>query len=57
VSDELYILYRGETVESGPAETVISSPQHSYTRLLVGSIPRADPDRPWAPQLEAESLT
>lgn len=56
VSDQLCILYRGELVESGPAESVISSPQHSYTRLLVGSIPRADPDRPWAAQPEAEGL-
>lgn len=48
VSDQLYILYRGETVEHGSAEEVITAPKHSYTRLLVGSIPRPDPDHPWA---------
>jgi peptide/nickel transport system ATP-binding protein len=56
VADQLFILYRGETVESGPAEQVISSPQHAYTKLLVGSIPRADPDRPWAEMPEVEDL-
>jgi ABC-type oligopeptide transport system ATPase subunit len=53
VSDELYILYRGETVEHGPAEEVITAPRHSYTKLLVGSIPRPDPDHPWAPEEDA----
>lgn len=54
VADELYVLYRGETVESGSAEQVLSNPQHDYTRLLVGSIPRPDPDRPWAVPSDAE---
>lgn len=54
VADELYVLYRGETVESGSAEQVLSNPQHDYTRLLVGSIPRPDPDRPWVLPSDAE---
>lgn len=48
VSDDLYVLLRGETVERGSAETVITAPQHAYTKLLVGSIPRPDPDQPWS---------
>jgi len=47
ISDELYVLNHGKTVESGPAERVISAPQHPYTKLLLRSIPRPDPDSPW----------
>jgi ABC-type oligopeptide transport system ATPase subunit len=56
VSDELYILYRGETVESGTAEAVITAPKHAYTKLLVGSIPRPDPDQPWTYDPDAERV-
>lgn len=48
VSDEVFVLNRGKTVEHGTAEEVISNPQHPYTRLLVGSVPRPDPDHPWS---------
>ena len=48
VSDEVFVLNRGKTVESGPAAAVISNPQHPYTRLLVGSVPRPDPDHRWS---------
>ena len=40
-------LYRGSVVEAGDAGTVIRSPQHPYTRLLVDSIPWPDLDIPW----------
>jgi len=48
VSDEVFVLNRGKTVESGTAEAVITHPQHPYTRLLVGSVPRPDPDHGWS---------
>ena len=48
VSDEVFVLNRGKTVESGTAADVISNPQHPYTRLLVGSVPRPDPDHGWS---------
>jgi len=48
VSDEVFVLHRGKTVESGTAEAVIARPQHEYTRLLVGSVPRPDPDHGWS---------
>ena len=41
VADRLYVLYLGEIVESGPTETVMSNPQHPYTRRLIDSIPRS----------------
>lgn len=51
VSDEVHILYHGKDVESGDAASVIGSPSHAYTRLLMSSIPRPDPDIPWAGSL------
>ena len=53
VSDEVFVLNQGKTVESGTAEAVISNPQHPYTKLLVGSVPRPDPDHGWS-DLSAE---
>ena len=41
------MLYRGEVVEAGDAEQVITAPQHPYTRLLVDSIPWPDLDDAW----------
>ncbi len=58
VSDEVFVLNKGKTVESGTAEQVISNPQHPYTRLLVGSVPRPDPDHGWSDlsdQLEGQT--
>ena len=47
VSNRLYVLYRGRTVEIGNAGQVIGTPKHPYTQLLMSSIPRPNPDTPW----------
>ena len=47
IADDLVVLFEGETVERGPARTVIDSPQHPYTRTLVESVPVPDPDVRW----------
>lgn len=47
IADELIILFQGETVEKGPARTVIDCPQHEYTRLLIDSVPVPDPSVRW----------
>jgi ABC-type dipeptide/oligopeptide/nickel transport system ATPase component len=47
IADELVVLLEGETVERGPARTVIDTPQHEYTKLLVDSVPVPDPDVRW----------
>ncbi|TKK87600.1 ABC transporter ATP-binding protein [Herbidospora galbida] len=36
---ELYVIYRGQVVESGPTERVISGPVHPYTQSLLSAIP------------------
>lgn len=35
VSDRIAVLHNGMIVENGPADRVISNPQHFYTKLLI----------------------
>ena len=39
ISDYIAVMHRGSIVEFGPGKQVLSDPQHSYTRLLLDSIP------------------
>ena len=41
-ADEVLVMYAGQIVERGPAESVTQQPAHPYTQLLVSSAP--DPD-------------
>jgi len=47
ISDQIFILYRGSVAETGDATTIIGSPKHPYTQLLIGSIPVPDPSLKW----------
>ncbi len=47
VSADIIVLYRGAVAEAGDIQLVVPRPEHPYTKLLVGSIPLADPDAPW----------
>jgi oligopeptide/dipeptide ABC transporter ATP-binding protein len=38
-ADRILILYAGQVVEWGPAENVLRSPRHPYTRALLESLP------------------
>jgi peptide/nickel transport system ATP-binding protein len=40
VADRVVVLRRGEIVESGDADRVLTAPEHEYTRALVGAVPR-----------------
>ena len=40
VCDDTLVMRRGEIVESGPTEGLLSDPQHEYTRMLLDSVPR-----------------
>ncbi|GBE57575.1 oligopeptide transport ATP-binding protein OppF [bacterium BMS3Abin01] len=40
LTSELAILYRGEVVEAGPTDAVLSGPRHPYTQELIASVPR-----------------
>jgi len=41
VADRIVVMYAGHLVEEGPTETVLSSPKHPYTQLLLSAA--ADP--------------
>ncbi|MGW2144440.1 ABC transporter ATP-binding protein [Nonomuraea bangladeshensis] len=43
LSDDIFVMYAGQMIEGGPAESVIQEPKHPYTRLLIDSSP--DPER------------
>jgi peptide/nickel transport system ATP-binding protein len=40
IADRIYVLYRGEIVESGASDVLLDAPSHPYTRELISSIPR-----------------
>src|SRR6266540_978441 len=47
VTNSIVVLYRGSVMEAGDVDTVIKSPQHPYTRLLIDSIPWPDINKRW----------
>ncbi|MGO8950374.1 MAG: ABC transporter ATP-binding protein [Ktedonobacterales bacterium] len=42
-ADDILVMYAGQLVEGGPADSVILSPKHPYTQLLLSAAP--DPAR------------
>lgn len=55
MSDRVLVLYLGRAVEVGPAEHVLNTPAHPYTRALLAAVPRFDPgNRHRAPPLPGE---
>jgi oligopeptide/dipeptide ABC transporter ATP-binding protein len=57
ISENIVVLYRGAVAEAGDIEQVVKEPEHPYTRLLVGCIPRPDPKHPWGLREDAQSTT
>lgn len=43
VSDRVMVMYLGQVVEIGDAQTLFSHPRHPYTRALLSSMPSMDP--------------
>jgi oligopeptide transport system ATP-binding protein len=48
LADRVAVMYRGEIVETGPADDVYEAPRHEYTRALLDAVPRLPDD----PQLQ-----
>jgi len=45
ISDRIAVMFKGQIVEIGDAESVYQHPQHEYTRTLLAAVPRPDPER------------
>ncbi|MEO1540855.1 MAG: oligopeptide/dipeptide ABC transporter ATP-binding protein [Pseudomonadota bacterium] len=43
ISDRIAVMYLGRIMETGTAREVIETPQHPYTKALIGSVPVPDP--------------
>jgi peptide/nickel transport system ATP-binding protein len=56
VSDRIAIMFRGNIVEMGPVEDVLTNPKHPYTCLLRESIPEADPKKRWKTHISLTEL-
>ena len=40
MADEVIVMFDGEIVESGSVYNIFHNPQHSYTKKLIGAVPR-----------------
>ncbi|OCC04119.1 microcin ABC transporter ATP-binding protein [Labrys sp. WJW] len=52
-ADRVYVMRRGEVVETGSTQQVFDNPRHDYTKMLLAAEPSGhkDPPRPDAPVL------
>jgi peptide/nickel transport system ATP-binding protein len=41
IADRVAVMYLGRIVESGPAEEVLTNPQHPYTKALLSVLPES----------------
>ncbi len=39
-ADQIIVMFRGDIVEHGPTDEVLSNPQHPYTKALIACIPK-----------------
>jgi peptide/nickel transport system ATP-binding protein len=45
------VMQAGKVVEQGKTNEVFACPKHAYTRLLIQSVPPADPNIAWPPSI------
>jgi peptide/nickel transport system ATP-binding protein len=56
VCDRIAVMFRGNIVEMGTVERVLMEPKHPYSRLLIESIPEADPLKRWNKRVTLSEL-
>ncbi|CDO05538.1 ABC transporter ATP-binding protein [Mycolicibacterium cosmeticum] len=42
LAHDVVVMHRGVVVEQGPADTVLTAPQHEYTRRLLAAVPQPE---------------
>lgn len=52
ISDQIVVMLEGQVVEQGMKSNVLAPPYPEYTKLLLSSVPKMDPD--WLSELLAE---
>lgn len=45
IADNVVVMFRGQIVESGTREQVLSNPQHPYTKALLACVPDAEGEK------------
>ena len=55
-ADDIAVMFRGEIVETGPAESILANPQHSYTKALIKCIPKMGANLKRLPVVDYASL-
>ncbi|MDO5528487.1 MAG: ATP-binding cassette domain-containing protein, partial [Paracoccus sp. (in: a-proteobacteria)] len=45
-ADRVYVMRRGEVVETGPTERLFTAPEHPYTQMLIDAEPEGSKDAP-----------
>ena len=52
IAEETAVMYKGQIVEWGSTQSILSNPQHPYTKLLISAVP--DPDLPFGELVKNE---
>jgi oligopeptide transport system ATP-binding protein len=52
IANRVLVMYAGEIVETGPAQALLNSPFHPYTKGLIASIPKMGPEKESGTRLE-----
>ena len=52
IAEETAVMYKGQVVEWGSTQSILTNPQHPYTKLLISAVP--DPDLPFGELVKNE---